>query len=116
VPKEMWLERKRERKKKRSLVSSPNLSLNLDRSNSIVSIVGGMFIRKSFPSRGSERRERLRSGQTRRGTTFLMVCLSLVCQFIGQRLLCIQFRLGEIGKLKVVLVLLAEDHRSDRSG
>jgi hypothetical protein len=38
-------------------VSSPNLSLNLDGSTSIVSIVGSMFIRKSFPSRGSKREQ-----------------------------------------------------------
>jgi hypothetical protein len=92
-------------------VSIPNLSLSLNQLASIVSIVGGMVIRMSFASRGSERREWIRSGLTRIGVTHLMVYLSLVCQCPGQRLLCVRFRLGEIGELKVVL--LAEHHRSD---
>jgi hypothetical protein len=46
-----------------------------------------MFIMMSFASRGSVRRDWLRSGLTRIGTALLMVYLSLVCHNPGARLL-----------------------------
>jgi hypothetical protein len=46
---------------------------------------GEMAIRMSFASRGSERREWRRSGQTRTSTTLPMVYLSLVCRCPGPR-------------------------------
>jgi hypothetical protein len=107
-------EKPSEEKQKEKSSEHPNPSLSLNQSASIVSIVGGMVIRMSFASRGSDKREWLRSGLTRTGTTHLMVYLSLVCQYPGQRPLCAWFWLGEIGELQVVL--LAEHHRSDRSG
>jgi hypothetical protein len=51
----------------------------------IVTIVGEMVIRVSFSSRGSVRREYIRSGLTRTGSTLLMVYLSLVCRCRGVR-------------------------------
>jgi hypothetical protein len=56
-----------------------------DQSISIVSFVERMVTRKSFAIREGERREWLRSGQTRTGTTLLMMCLSLVCSCLGPR-------------------------------
>jgi hypothetical protein len=52
---------------------------------SIVSFVERMVIRKSFAIREGERREWLRSGQTRTSTTHLMMCLNLVCRCRGPR-------------------------------
>jgi hypothetical protein len=75
-----------------------------------------MVIRKSFASRGSERREWLRNGQTRIGTTLLMVCLSLACHYPEERSLCVWFWLGEIGELPLEVSLLTEDHHSDLLG
>jgi hypothetical protein len=72
-------------KKVRSRMSSPNPSLNQNPSDSIVGIVVEMVTRMSFASRGSMRREWLRSGLIRTSTTLLMVCLSLVCHCPGVR-------------------------------
>jgi hypothetical protein len=98
----------------RSLVKNLNPSLSRDQSVSIVSIVERMVTRKSFATREGQRREWLRSGQTRTGTTFLMVCLSLVCHYLRERVLCIRFQHGEIEKSQVKASLLAEDHQLDR--
>jgi hypothetical protein len=81
-----------------------------------VSFVERMVTRKSFAIRDGERREWLRSRQTRTGTTLLMVCLSLVCLCPRERVLCIRFQHGEIGEPQAETRLLAEDHRPDRSG
>jgi hypothetical protein len=70
----------RARNQVRSLVKSLTPSLSLDQSVSIVSFVERMVTRKSFAIREGERREWLRSGQTRTGTTHLMMCLNLVCK------------------------------------
>jgi hypothetical protein len=51
--------------------------------------------KREFCYKEGERREWLRSGQTRTGTTLLMVCLSLVCHCPRERVLCIRFQLGE---------------------
>jgi hypothetical protein len=67
---------------KRNQVSSPIPSLNLSSCDFIVTIVEEMVTRESFASRGSMRREWLRSGLTRIGTTLPMVYLSLVCERI----------------------------------
>jgi hypothetical protein len=91
-------------------------SLSPDQSVSIVSFVERMVTRKSFATREGERLEWLRSGQTRTGTTFLMVCLSLVCLCPRERVLCIRFQHGEIRESQVEASLLAEDHRPDWSG
>jgi hypothetical protein len=96
----------------RSLVKSLTPSLSQDQSVSIVSFVERMVTRGIFSIREEERREWLRSGQTRTGTTLLMVCLSL---YPRERVLCIQFQHGETGELQVEASLLAEDHRLDRS-
>jgi hypothetical protein len=100
----------------RSLVKSLTPSLSPDQSVSIVSFVERMVTRKSFAIIEGERREWLRSGQTRTGTTLLMVCLSLVCLCPRKRVLCIRFQHGEIGEPQVEASLLAEDHRPNRSG
>jgi hypothetical protein len=94
----------------RSLVKSLTPSLSQDQSVSIVSFVERMVTRGIFSIREEERREWLRSGQTRTGTTLLMVCLSL---YPRERVLWFQH--GEIGELQVEASLLAEDHRLDRS-
>jgi hypothetical protein len=99
----------------RSLVKSLTPSLILDQSLSIVSFVERMVTRKSFAIREGERREWLRSGKTRTGTTLIMVCLSLVCLCPRERVLCIPFQHGEIGEPQVEASLLAEDHWPDRS-
>jgi hypothetical protein len=99
----------------RSLVKSLIPSLSQNQSVSIVSIVERMVTRESFATKEGERREWLRSGQTRTGTTLLMVCLSLVCHCPRERVLCIRFQRGEIGEPKVEASLLAEDHQPDRS-
>jgi hypothetical protein len=62
-----------------------------DQSVSIVSFVERMVTRKSFAMREGERREWLRSGPTRTGTTLLMVYLSLVCLYPRERVLCVPF-------------------------
>jgi hypothetical protein len=98
----------------RSLVKNLIPSLSQDQSVSIVSIVEMMVIRESFATRERERREWLRSGQTRTGTTLLMVCLSLICLCPRERVLCIRFQHGEIGEPQVETRLLAEDHRPDQ--
>jgi hypothetical protein len=49
------------------------------------------------------------------GTTLLMVCLSLVCHYLREEVLCIRFQHEEIGESQMKASLLAEDHRSDRS-
>jgi hypothetical protein len=100
----------------RSLVKSLTPRLSPDQSVSIMSFVEMMVTRKSFGIREGERREWLRSEQTRTGTTLFMVCLSLVCLCPRERVLCIRFQLGEIGEPQVETRLLAEDHRLDRSG
>jgi hypothetical protein len=87
----MWLKRRREGNRERSHARNHNQRASKNQSASIVSIVVGMVIRKSFGSRESERRELLRNGKTRIGTTLLMVCLSLVCHCPGKRPLCIRF-------------------------
>jgi hypothetical protein len=74
-----------------------------------------MVKRKSFSIREGERREWLMSGQIRTDTTLLMVCLTLVCLYPRERVLCIWFQHGEIGEPQVEASLLAEDHRPDRS-
>jgi hypothetical protein len=79
----------------RSLVKSLTPSLSPNQSVSIVSFVERMVTRESFATREGERREWLRSGQTRTGTTLLMVCLSLICHCPRERVLCVRFRLGE---------------------
>jgi hypothetical protein len=94
----------------RSLVKSLTPSLSQDQSVSIVSIVERIVTRESFAIREGERREWLRSGQTRTGTTLPMVCLSLVCHYLRENVLCIRFQHGEIGEPQVVANLLAEDH------
>jgi hypothetical protein len=99
----------------RSLVKSLTPSLSPDQSISIVSFVERMVTRESFAIREGERREWLRSGQTRTGTTLLMVCLSLVCHYLREKVLCIQFQHGEIGEPQMEAILLAEDHLPDRS-
>jgi hypothetical protein len=82
----------------RSHVKSLTPSLSQDQSVSIVSFVERMVTRESFAIRERERREWLRSGQTRMGTTLLMVCLSLICHYLRERVLCIWFQHGEIGE------------------
>jgi hypothetical protein len=99
----------------RSLVKSLTPSLSPDQSVSIVSFVERMVKRKSFSIREGERREWLMSGQIRTDTTLLMVCLTLVCLYPRERVLCIWFQHGEIGEPQVEASLLAEDHRPDRS-
>jgi hypothetical protein len=44
-----------------------------------------------------------------------MVCLSLVCHNLRERVLCIRFQHGEVGELQVEASLLAQDHRPDQS-
>jgi hypothetical protein len=64
--------------------------------------------KRGFATREGERREWLRSGQTRTATTLLMVCLSLVCHCPRERVLCVRFRLGEKRVLWEEEVLLEE--------
>jgi hypothetical protein len=92
----------------RSRVKSLTPSLSPDQSVSIMSFVERMVTRESFAIREGERREWLRSGQTRTGTTLLMVCLSLVCHCLRERVLCVRFRLGEKKVLWEEEVLLEE--------
>jgi hypothetical protein len=99
----------------RSRVKSLTRSLSQDQSVSIVSFVGMMVTRESFYIRERKRREWLRSGQTRTGTTLVMVYLNLVCLCPRERVLCIRFLHGEIGESQVEVSLLAGDHRPDRS-
>jgi hypothetical protein len=80
----------------RSCVKSLTPSLSQDQSISIVSFVERMVTRESFAIRERERREWLRSGRTRMGTTLLMVCPSLVCHYLRERALCVRFRHGEM--------------------
>jgi hypothetical protein len=70
----------------RSLVKSLTPSLSPNQSFSIVRFVERMVTRESFAIRERERREWLRSGQTRIGTTLPMVYLSLVCHCPGVKL------------------------------
>jgi hypothetical protein len=63
----------------------PHPILSPDQSISIVSFVERMVTRKSFAIREGERREWLRSGQTRIGNTLLMMFLSHVCSCPGPR-------------------------------
>jgi hypothetical protein len=100
----------------RNQVSNPNPSLNLSLCSFILTIVGEMVTRVSFASRRGVRREWQRSGQTRTGTNHLMVCLSLVCHYLGVRLRFAQFRLGEKRVLWEEGTLLEELNRSDRFG
>jgi hypothetical protein len=100
----------------KSVVKSLTPRLSPDQSVSIVSFEERMVTRKSFAIREGERREWLRSGQTRIGTTLFMVCLSLICLCPRERVLCIRVQLGEIGEPQVETRLLAEDHWPDRSG
>jgi hypothetical protein len=65
-------ERNQVRNQVRRLVKSLNPSLSADQSVSIVSIVERMVTRKSFAIKEGERRQWLRSGQTRTGTTLFM--------------------------------------------
>jgi hypothetical protein len=62
----------------RSLVRSLTPSLSPNQSFFIVSFVDRMITRESFAIRERERREWLRSGRTRIGTTLPMVYLGLV--------------------------------------
>jgi hypothetical protein len=80
----------------RSLVKSLTPSLSLDQSVSIVSFVERMVTTESFAIRERERREWLRSGRTRTGTTLFMLCLSLVCHCLRERALCVRFQHGEM--------------------
>jgi hypothetical protein len=80
----------------KSLVKSLTPSLSPNQSFSIVSFVERMVTRESFAMRERERREWLRSGRTRTGTTLLIVCLSLVCHYLRERTLCVRFRHGEM--------------------
>jgi hypothetical protein len=80
----------------RSCVKSLTPSLSPNQSISIVSFVERMITRESFAIREREKREWLRSGRTRTGTTLLMVCLSLVCHCRRERALCIRFWHGEM--------------------
>jgi hypothetical protein len=100
----------------RNHVKSLTPSLSLDQSISIMCFVERMVTRESFAIREGERREWLRSGQTRTGTAVLMVCLSLVCLCPRERVLGMRFQHGEIGEPQVEARLLAEDHRPDRLG
>jgi hypothetical protein len=92
----------------RSRVKRLTLSLSPNQSISIVSFVERMVTREIFSTREGERREWLRSGQTRTGTSLLMVCLSLVCHRPSERVLCVRFRLGEKRVLWEEEVLLEE--------
>jgi hypothetical protein len=67
-----------------------------------------MVAKKSFATREGKRREWQRSGQTRTGTTLLMVCLRLVCHYLRERVLCIRFRIGEKRVLWEENILLEE--------
>jgi hypothetical protein len=80
----------------RNQVKSLTPSLSPNQSFSIVSFVGRMVTRESFAIRERERREWLRSGRTRTGTTFLMVCLSLICHCLRERALCVRIRHGDM--------------------
>jgi hypothetical protein len=82
----------------RNHVKSLTPSLRPDQSISIVSFVERMVTRESFAIREGKRREWLRSGQTRTGTTLLMVCLSLVCLYPRERVSGIRFQHGKIGE------------------
>jgi hypothetical protein len=73
-----------EKKPKEKRSEQPNPSLKQNPYGFIVTIVGEMVTRVSFASRGSVRREWLRSGLTRTGTTILMVFLSLVYHYPGE--------------------------------
>jgi hypothetical protein len=92
----------------RCLVKSLTPSLSPNQSISIMSFVERMVTRESFATREGERREWLRSGQTRTGTTLLTVCMSLVCYCPRERVLCVRFWLGEKRVLWEEEVLLEE--------
>jgi hypothetical protein len=81
-----------------------------------MSFVERMVTRDSFAIREGERREWISSGQTRTGTTLLMVCLSLVCHCPRERVLCVMFRLGKKRVLWEKGTLLEELNRLDRFG
>jgi hypothetical protein len=98
-----------------SVVKNLTPSLSRDQSVPVVSIVERMVTRESFDTRKGEKREWLRSVQTRTGTILLMVCLSLVCHYLTEKVLCIRFQYGEIGVPQMEATLLVEDHRPDRS-
>jgi hypothetical protein len=100
----------------RSLVKSLTPSLSPDQSVSIVSFVERMVTRESFFVREGERREWLKNGRTRTGTTLVMVCLSLVCHFPRERVLCIRFWLGEERVPWEKGTLLEELNQPDRFG
>jgi nucleoid DNA-binding protein len=80
----------------RSRVKSLTPSLSQDQTVSIVSFVERMVTSESFAIRERERREWLRSGRTRTGTTLLMVRLSLVCHCLRERDLCVRIRHGDM--------------------
>jgi hypothetical protein len=92
----------------RSQVKNLTPSLSPNQSVSIVRFVERMITRESFATREGERREWLRSGQTKTGTILLMVCLSLVCHYLRERVLCVRFRLGEKRVLWEEEILLEE--------
>jgi hypothetical protein len=94
-------------------VSSPIPTLNRSPCSFIVTIMGEMVTRVSFPSRRSVGREWLRSGQRRTSTTHLMVCMSLVCHSLGVRPLCALFQLRETRGLSEEGTLLDEINQSD---
>jgi hypothetical protein len=98
-----------------SVVKNLTPSLSRGQSVSVVSIMERMVTIESFDTREGEKREWLRSVQTRTGTTLLMVCLSLVCHYLREKVLCIRFQYGVIGVPLVEATLLVEDHRPDRS-
>jgi hypothetical protein len=111
-PSQTNLEKNRVRWQVKSLVrnqmKSLTPSLSPNQSFSIVSFVERMVTIESFAIRERERREWLRSGRTRTGTTLLMVCLSLVCHCLRERALCVRFQLGEKRVLWEEEVLLEE--------
>jgi hypothetical protein len=108
-PSQTNLEKNRVRRQVKSLVrnqvKSLTPSLSPNQSFSIVSFVERMVTRESFAIRERERREWLRSGRTRIGTTLLLVCLSLVCHCLRERALCVRIRHGEMRNPVAVVVV-----------
>jgi hypothetical protein len=104
-PSQTNLEKNQVRRQVKSLVrnqvKSLTPSLSPNQSISIVSFVERMVTRESFAIRERERRE----WRTRTGTTLLMVCMSLVCHFLGERALCVRIRYGEMRNPVAVVVV-----------
>jgi hypothetical protein len=57
-----------------------------------------------------------RKREARMAKELARMCLSLVCHYLRERVLCKWLQHGEIGELQVEASLLAEDHQQDRSG